>query len=77
MGEKSRNKIRERQADALEKFKKEMTSSFIYTNMSEEEFKHHKKVLSSTIKKLRKHDTSVYKDPDNIDPDGMMLDDEE
>ena len=46
-------------------------------NMSEEEFKHHKKVLSSTIKKLRKHDTSVYKDPDNIDPDGMMLDDEE
>ena len=39
MSEKSRNKIMERQADALEKFKKEMTSSFIYTNMSEEEFK--------------------------------------
>ena len=68
---KRRNKIMEAQANALEKFMEEMTSSFIYTGMSKDEYKHHKKVVKKTIKKLRDHDDSVYNDPDNIDPDGI------
>lgn len=68
-----RNKIMEMHAESLQRFLDEMTSSFIFTDMTEDEFKHHKKVIEKTIKKLKKHDDSVYADPENIDPDGIAM----
>lgn len=66
-----KNKIMDIHAEALSRFLTEMKSSFIFTDMTEDEFKHHEKVIKKTIKKLRKHDDSVYENPDNIDPDGL------
>lgn len=71
MSSKTKRKIMEVHANALEKFLENIKDGYMIQGMSDEEFKHHCKVVKKTIKRLRKGDDDVYRDPDNIDPDGM------